>query len=77
MRCSTKSLWFWYYSYFAEILLAVVADVMDGNDYLCESLKQFFSHAEKLTYRAMELSSQRKTPDEIMKIIQKEVKELV
>lgn len=45
--------------------------------YLCESLKQFFSHAEKLTYRAMELSSQRKTPDEIMKIIQKEVKELV
>ena len=32
---STKSAWFWYYSYFAEILLAVVADVMDGNDYLC------------------------------------------
>jgi len=40
--------------------------------YLCESLKQFFFHAEKPIHRAMELSRQGKTPDEIMELIQNE-----
>lgn len=44
----------------------------EGQYYLCQGLKAFFAHADGPLHRAMELSRQRKTPQEIMQILRTE-----
>ena len=44
----------------------------DGNNYLCEGLKMLYEYSEKPLQRVLELLKERKTADEIMRVIRKE-----
>ncbi len=51
----------------------VSADGEAGQYWLCEGLRMFFGYAEAPLTRAMELSRAKKTPEEIMEVLRREL----
>ena len=51
----------------------VSADGEAGQYWLCEGLRMFFRYAEALLTRAMQLSRAKKTPEEIMEVLRREL----
>ncbi len=51
----------------------VSSDGEAGQYYLCEGLRMFFRYAEAPLTRAMELSRAKKTPEEIMEVLRREL----